>query len=188
MSLILDGTNGLTFNNATTQASAALVVGTASAITAGTSVASTSGTSIDFTSIPNWVKRITIMLNGVSLNGTANLLVQIGTGGTPTTTGYVSQTCYGIIASSQTGGATSTTGYVAFFGAASYAVSGSMVLTNISGNTWISSSVVGNTVTTGYVAMGTGTGSLASVLNLVRITTTTGTDTFDAGSINILYE
>ena len=46
-------------------------------IVSGTAVASTSGTSIDFTSIPSWVKRITVMFNGVSLTGTDALLIQL---------------------------------------------------------------------------------------------------------------
>ena len=51
-----------------------------SIITSMTAQASTSGTSIDFTSIPSWVKRITVMFNGVSTNGSNNLLIQIGLG------------------------------------------------------------------------------------------------------------
>ena len=46
----------------------------------GTAVASTSGTSNDFTSIPSWVKRITVMFNGVSTNGTSPVQLQIGAG------------------------------------------------------------------------------------------------------------
>ena len=57
-------------------------------IVSGTSVASTSGTSIDFTSIPSWVKRITVMFDGVSTNGTSNLQVQIGDSGGIENTGY----------------------------------------------------------------------------------------------------
>ena len=53
-----------------------VVSGINSAITAGTAVASTSGTSIDFTGIPSWVKRITVMFNGVSTNGTSNIQIQ----------------------------------------------------------------------------------------------------------------
>jgi hypothetical protein len=42
---------------------------------------STSGTSIDFTSLPAWIKRITVMLVGVSTNGTSDYSRQIGTSG-----------------------------------------------------------------------------------------------------------
>ena len=61
--------------------------GTLAPIVSGTAVASTSGTSIDFTGIPSWVKRITVMLNGVSTSGTSIVQVQIGSG-SPTTSGY----------------------------------------------------------------------------------------------------
>ena len=65
-----------------------LVAG-ASLITSGTAVASTSGTSIDFTGIPSWAKRITVMFNGVSTNGTSQQLIQIGSGSV-NATGYSS--------------------------------------------------------------------------------------------------
>jgi hypothetical protein len=62
-----------------------VVNGVNSSIVSGTTVASTSGTSIDFTSIPSWVKRVTVMFNGVSLNGAINPLIQIGSGSVTTT-------------------------------------------------------------------------------------------------------
>ena len=160
--------------------------GTEGVITSGTAVASTSGTSIDFTSIPSWVKRITVMFNGISLNSTASLLIQIGTT-TPTTTGYVSSGPYNA-GSGGVGIITSTAGYVFQLGDPGYTVSGSLVLTNVSGNIWVSNGNVSNVVNTPYGATTCGKVTLASGLNMVRITTTNGTDTFDAGSINILYE
>jgi hypothetical protein len=160
----------------------------ASVLNSGTAVASTSGTSIDFTNIPSWVKRITIMFNAVSLSGTANLLIQIGTGGTPTTSGYVSTSTYQLAGSSATGGASSLTGFILYFGTASYSPSGHLVLTNVSGNIWVASGIISNYVTVPYTGLTGGTVTLGGTLNIARITTTNGTDTFDAGSINILYE
>ena len=58
-----------------------------SILTSGTAQASTSGTAIDFTGIPSWAKRITVMFNGVSTNGTSNPQIQLGSG-SPTTSGY----------------------------------------------------------------------------------------------------
>jgi len=150
-------------------------------ITQGTAVASTSGTSIDFTGLPAWVKRITVIFNGVSLNGTANILVQIGSGSF-TTSGYTSQSY-----ATNNSGFASTAGFACLVGAAVQTILGTVTITAISGNTWISSqsyaipgSVVGVT--------GGGGITLGGVLDRVRITTTNGTDTFDAGSINIIYE
>ena len=157
-------------------------------LTAGTAVASTSGTSIDFTSIPSWVKRITLMFNGVSTSGTAHLLIQAGTGGTPTTSGYNSVSVYGLSSASGTGGTSSTAGYIMFTANATYVNSGSLVITNVTGNTWVSDGIISNTVTTIYTATTSGNVSLAGALNMIRITTSNGTDTFDAGSVNILYE
>jgi hypothetical protein len=155
-------------------------------ITRGTAVASTSGTSIDFTSIPSWVKRITVMFNGVSLSANANILVQLGTGATPTytTSGYIS-TANGC----SVGGnsvTSSTAGFILFDQLAAGIISGHMIITNISGNIWISSNTAKRA--TDLVSFGAGDVALAAVLTAVRITTSNGTDTFDAGSINILYE
>jgi len=156
------------------------------AITSGTAVASTSGTSIDFTSIPSWVKRITVMFNGVSLNSTGAFLIQIGSGSV-STTGYDAVLIIGSQGSSNTVNA-STAGFPFYSGIASYVVSGSMIITNITGNTWVEQGVFANSTTTPFVTSTAGVKALSGVLDRVRITTTTGTDTFDAGSINILYE
>jgi hypothetical protein len=164
------------------------VAGVNSNIVTGTSQATTSGTSKDFTSIPSWVKRITIMLNGVSLNGTAHLLIQIGTGGTPTTSGYSSTSSFALASGSASGGVSSTAGYIMYIATASYVLSGHIVLTNISGNIWVSSGLISNATTTPYTGQTAGNGTLSGTLDMVRITTSNGTDTFDAGSVNILYE
>jgi hypothetical protein len=173
MPLVLNGTTGVQDNSG--------------AFVAGTAVASTSGTSIDFTSIPSWVKRITLILNGVSLNSTATIRVLLGVSGTPETTGY----------SSFSGAITpvpslvtlfSDTG-VALYGAdAGYLLSGNLVFTLVGSNTWIFSGVTSNTTVISFVQQTAGKKALAGTLNMLRITSSTGTDTFDAGTINILYE
>lgn len=179
------GTNTLTLPAGT---GTMTVAGVNSNIVSGTAVASTSGTSIDYTSLPLWIKRITIMFNGVSLSGSANLLIQIGTGGTPTTSGYSSTSSYALASGSASGGVSSTAGYIMYISTASYVFSGHIVLTNVSGNIWVASGLISNVTTTPYTGQTAGTGTLAGTLNMVRITTSNGTDTFDAGSVNILYE
>jgi hypothetical protein len=155
-------------------------------ITAATAVASTSGTSIDFTGIPTWAKRITVMFNGVSLSGTASLLVQIGSG-SPTTSGY-SSVASNLQNASSVGVTTSTSGFIVFINAASENLIGTMEIVNITSNTWVASGV-GNSSTGTTVALTySGNVSLGGVLDRVRITTTNGTDTFDAGSVNIMYQ
>jgi hypothetical protein len=157
-----------------------------SVITSGTAVASTSGTSIDFTSIPTWVKRVTILFGGVSTNGTSDKLIQLGNGSF-VTTGYVGATGY---VTTSTASTSTTTGFgLSSGGLAAETNSGFISFVNITGNTWVCSATIssnngnqpGMIYTNGQI-------SLASVLDRIRITTANGTDTFDAGSINILYE
>ena len=156
-------------------------------ITSGTAVATTSGTSIDFTSIPSWVKRITVMLNGVSTNGGDNYWLRLGTGGTPTyaTTGYTSTRT-----SLSSGAATNdvTTAFeIMVPNAGAGAANGQAVFTNVSGNIWVCSSTIGIYGDTRVTVQG-GSITLGAALTAVRLTTSNGTNTFDAGSINILYE
>jgi hypothetical protein len=111
-------------------------------------------------------------------------LIQLGTGATTyTTSGYVS-TSVGAAASS--GVASYTTGFGIRNDDASYVVSGHMVITNISGNIWISSHTT--RISTGVCPVGGGSVTLGATLTAVRITSVNGTDTFDAGTVNIMYE
>jgi hypothetical protein len=153
-------------------------------ITQGTAVASTSGTSIDFTGLPAWVKRITVMFNGVSTNGSSFVQVQLGSGSV-TTSGYYSAAS-DIVTSVTT--STSTTGLLFTKNSAAADIRvGAMTITNISGNIWISTatSVLTNAAVSNVSA---GNITLSGTLDRIRITTVNGTDTFDAGSVNILYE
>ena len=161
--------------------------GRATALVSGTSVASTSGTSIDFTGIPSWVKRVTVLYSGVSTSATSNYLVQIGAGSV-TSTGYLSASITAQSGSSSSAGATTTAGFVvADAVAAAYLYSGSIVIQNISGNVWVQSGLLTNT-TAVRSSLSNGQVTLSGALDRVRITTANGTDTFDAGSINILFE
>lgn len=142
--------------------------------------ATTSGTSIDFTSIPSWVKRITVTLYGVSTNGTSNLLLQIGDSGGVETSGYDSR-------SVEFGGAspTSTAGFILESGgAATHAREGAYTLSNHSGNIWVGEGIMNAS----NVCLGAGGKTLSATLDRVRLTTVNGTDAFDAGEVNILYE
>jgi len=156
-------------------------------ITSGTVVASTSGTSIDFTSIPSYVKRITVIFSAVSTNGSSVGLIRLGTSGSGIiATGYASG---GVYAGIGTSGGNNTTGFF-FTGSATAAGNsnhGQAVLTNITGNTWVQSYCMGQS-DAGYALIGGGSVTLSGTLDRVRITTSNGTDTFDAGSINISYE
>lgn len=173
MAVVIDGNN----------------LSTTGVINSGTAVNSTSGTSIDFTGIPAGVKRITVMFNGVSTNGSSFIEVRIGSGSF-SATGYISGANYAGASASGTS-YNSTTGFLFDAGAPnSTAIRyGQMVVTLLGSNTWVSSSVM-TLFQSSYFLMGGGgvSPALSGALDRVRITTNNGTDTFDAGSINILYE
>ena len=154
------------------------------AITSGTAVATTSGTSIDFTGIPSYVKRITVMFNAVSTTGSSDLTVQLGTSSGVTTSGYRGSAQRGTGATADTNGFNVTATI-----AASTLMNGSITITLLdsTNNIWAQSGVLGHS-DGGAVAQSGGSVTLASALTRVRLTTVGGTDTFDAGSINILYE
>jgi len=179
--------------NGTTKAtvsSTGLAIGqynpSSSLITSGTAVPSTSGTSIDFTGIPSWVKRITVMFNGVSTNGTSIKQIQIGDSGGFETTGYLG-TSVQLTDGASVNAATITTGYGIRSPFAADVLNGAIIITNVTGNAWAAQgTLTDSSRAAGYLIAGAKT--LSDVLTQVRITTVNGTDTFDAGTINILYE
>lgn len=157
-------------------------------VSASQTVSSTTITVIglDFTSIPSWVKRITVMLSGVSTSGSSNPMIQLGST-TFTTSGYLGNVNVVQNAASTIAIAFTTGIGVNASGNSGTTLYGQVVLTPVSGNVWVGTTNIshGNVVAT---AQGTGGISLSGTLDRVRITTVNGTDTFDAGSINILYE
>jgi hypothetical protein len=183
--------NGNTNRTLTLPDEAGTLVTTASLpnpLTSGTAVASTSGTAIDFTGIPSWVKRITVMFNGVSTNGSSALQVQLGTSGGIQTTGYNAASAVGITGNifSMTA---STTGFVEATGGAALTRRGSAVVSLLDASTGIWSMVYNiGTTEAQRVLLIYGTKLLSGTLDQIRLTTVNGTDTFDAGSINIMYE
>jgi hypothetical protein len=157
---------------------------TINGITSGTAVASTSGTAIDFITIPSTTKRITVMFAGVSTSGTSSHLLQLGTSAGVTTSGYI---CSAVRFFQS--GTIATNNFTTGFGTNSADAglySGSIVISKFSGNNWVVQGNIGMDTTLFHVTAGSI--SLAAVLDRIRITTVNGTDTFDAGSINILYE
>jgi hypothetical protein len=152
----------------------------------GTAQNSTSGTSIDFTGIPSWAKRITVVLNAVSTNGTGDVVFQVGAGSIQTS-GYTG-TAWGMAGTASNANANWSTYATTNDGNTAASVrNGTIVLAYLGSNIW---SIV---ISYGYsntnrIGGGFGTVTLSGTLDRVRITTSNGTDTFDAGSINILYE
>lgn len=152
-------------------------------LVSGTTVATTSGTSITFTGIPSWAKRITLMFNAVSSTGSSIFQVQIGAGSV-TTTGYNSNR-----AGVNGGGAFSanaTSGYIFGNSGTGQNSTGTMTLATLGSNIWVESHAV--LVTSAISTFGGGGVTLGGTLDRVVLTTVGGTDTFNGGSINILYE
>jgi hypothetical protein len=143
---------------------------------------SATGTKVDFTDIPSWVKRITVMFDRVSTNGTSFKQIQIGAGSV-VASGYVGS-------ASTITSAVATISFTTGFGIRSNAstdlIVGTSTITNISGDAWVCSTVTSNNAA--ETSLAGGTLDLGGTLDRVRITTVNGTNTFDAGTINIMYE
>lgn len=157
-----------------------------------TAKASTSGTSVDFNgTIPSWAKRVTVLLDGVSTNGTSSLIVQLGDAGGIEATGYlaggsIDQQSQSNVISAFTNGFPIATANAAW--GASAVFNGRMVIERLTGNTWVATGMFYNSTATIQMYASTGSKTLSDVLDRVRITTAGGTDTFDAGTINISWE
>jgi hypothetical protein len=146
-----------------------------------------SGTSVDFTGIPSWAKRITVMLNQVSFSGTSAPLIRLGTSSGIVSTGYNSDSS----GSTATGNTlfSSTVGHVLLSPSnGGFTYIGSIVFNNVSSNIWIGNGMTYYGAAGGTISVHTSVVNIGSTLDRLRITTTNGTDTFDAGTINISYE
>jgi len=153
-------------------------------LTQGSSQASTSGTAVTATGIPSWVKRISIILSGVSTSGTSLKQIQLGTSSGFEITSYLGSgsTITGAVSSDNP-----TTGFLIRSNAAADIIHGIVTIVNITGNTWVASgSMSSSNSAETYIT--SGTKALSGALTQVRITTVNGTDTFDAGTVNIIYE
>jgi len=151
-------------------------------ITLGTAQASTSGTSIDFTGIPSWAKKITVMFNGVSTNGSSDIQIQLGDSGGIETTSYLGSNWQ-----ANTTNTLNSSGFIVADTAAIQIHHGSAIISLFGSNTWVIQSILGRSDAATSSICG-GSKNLSDTLDRIRITTVNGTDTFDAGSINIMYE
>jgi len=152
--------------------------------TSATVTASTSGTAIDFTSIPSWAKRVSVLFNKVGITGTSNMLVQLGTSGGIQATNYEAQAS---VVNASVATLNSTTGFPIRNVEAAARISGIMTIATLGSNLWVMSgtlTVIGGVASVEMVA---GVIQLSGVLDKVRINALAA-ETFDEGSLNIMYE
>lgn len=170
----------------TTFAGTIAVTGSTTALyplVSGTAVTA-SGTSVNFTDIPATAKRITVMFSGVSTSGSSAIQIQLGTSGGIQITGYLGSYGYG-----QTPSTNLTSGFGIYNDTSTDVCHGSLTLSLLNSSTgiWTFSSLLGWS-SRAYQLLSAGSKTLSGTLDRVRITTVNGTDTFDAGSINIMWE
>jgi hypothetical protein len=155
----------------------------------GTVRSATTAFPLNFTNIPSWVKRITVMFASASPSLGNWFTIQLGTSGGIVTSGYL-----GSAFITTTGGITAMQNSSAIniynnSGSAADTMHGSVVLNLLdpATNTWTAMGLVSksNALVMSYV---TGSISLASALTQIRVTSDGGTGSLDAGSINIMYE
>lgn len=148
-------------------------------IVSGTKQDTTSGTAIDFTGIPSWVKKITVMFYGVSTNGSSEPIVQLLVAAGAVASGYLSGVAF------YDSGPNSSTGFIFGRSGSADTLCGIMTIAKMDGNRWVESVGVG---ISNQGCGGGGRVNAGDVVTGIRITTENGTDAFDAGSVNILYE
>lgn len=139
---------------------------------------------VDFLNIPSWVKKITVILSGVSTNGSNNLLVRLGTSSGVVTSGYISS----LVSVNATipANTDTTAGFMVASNNSASAVSGIVTICLLGSNIWVYSSTTKSTTT--VVTYAAGDITLSGTLDRIRLTMIGGADAFDAGSVNILYE
>jgi hypothetical protein len=186
LTLTAPAADGSADQSLVTDGSGVLSFASRSRLVRETSINTTSGTQHDFTSIPSWVKKITVILYGVSTNGTSAVQIQLGDSGGVETTGYTGSAAV-IAGLNDCNIVAFTTGFVPVGATAGATRSGLLTIANLASNVWIASGTFDEASTT--VAGHTqGFKDLSGTLDRVRITTINGTDTFDAGTVNIIYE
>jgi hypothetical protein len=175
MAVIIDGSNGITTNSNAVYNG--LQTDTAKSAT---------GTTVTFTGIPSWVKKVTIVGANLSSAGSADFVVRIGPSSGVVTTGYTSVS--GTITGTNTTNTNdnTTSFYFASINAGSDISNGVAVLHNISGNTWIYSSVCCSNAV--RARMSDGSITLSGTLSVISIIPTDGVTAFDAGTFNLFYE
>jgi hypothetical protein len=157
-------------------------------VKSGTMINTTSGTEAAFTGIPSGVKRILVALKGVSTNGNTDKWLQIGDSGGYETTGYLGAGSR-LSGAALSGPSSLTTGFnIGKDAGATMLIHGviTLVLMDAATNLWACSSILSSE--DNAIIISSGTKALSGTLDRLRLISGAGTETFDAGSMNIQYE
>jgi len=153
-------------------------------------ITATNQTAITFNTIPSWTKKVTVLFDALSTNGSSDILVRVGVSGSAETSGYLS-TAVLAVNGANGDGATSTVGFIVMNNAAVYRISGQMQIIEAdpTNRTWVAGGNMGTSSTSAAGSV-VGSKSLTAVgtVGIVTITTAAGTQTFDAGSVAIFCE
>lgn len=151
--------------------------------TRGTAVNTTSGTEHGFTGLPSGIKRISLILDGVGLSGTDDLRVQLGDSGGYEIGGYTGASVYH---STNNVGINDTQSFPIIYSVAGRFITGVYTIENLTGNVWVAK-FTGLDETTLINITGAGRKTLSGTMDRIRIKAD-GSNTFNAGQINIIYE
>ena len=197
LTLTVPAADGTADQSLVTDGAGALSFASRSRLVRGTAVATTSGTSIDFTSIPSWAKRITVNLVGISTNGTSAEIIRIGDSSGFSASSYVGTTSFLVGGVSPICGVNTLSDGFNLMGQTASTptnnLTAKVVIELVAAfggiNYWVASGVIsridGGNVYQKFVA---GYKGLTGTLDRVQLTTITGTASFDAGLVNIIYE
>jgi hypothetical protein len=162
-----------------------VIAGGAAGPTVGTAIATNGVANIDFTSLPSWIKRISVIFNSVktTAGSSSGIIVQLGTSSGFKTSGYYSSSA----TESFTSG--SNNGFFIVQNTNTPQISGIMTLVKCNDNIWVSSH---STHDTTYTGAGGGVVDLAGAFTQLRVKQTNsaafGSSSPWAGTINIIYE
>lgn len=139
------------------------------------------------TGIPSWVRRVYVAISGMGTSGTSPVLLQLSTSSTFKTSGYagsVARLAASAVASAAYGGS----GFdLTAVSVAASVYGGVLVLTRLGeSNTWTLEGKLYWT-NTQLLSVSAGEVTLAGALDGVRLVTSNGSDTFDAGSASVTY-
>ena len=146
-----------------------------------------SGTSKDFIGIPSWAKRITMILTGISTNGTSDIIIRIGPTTVPEASGYVGSAIQMSSGANIVGSNTTDNGFCIASSVSNTTVfHGVATISLVTGSTWVSSSNLARSDVNASIT-GAGSKTITGTLGVVSLTTV-GLDNFDGGTVNIMYE